>query len=267
MGFEQATLLIERLAAIGVVISSSEWLVARDQLHPTGLLGWDVACLRHALFVRRGLASALGALFSYPNVLVLVVLRGLSACLLIVGPPLPLGVRIGAAFMVAITSALIGLRCPFGLDGADQMTTFIFGTLFLALLSSRLWVLEVFVWALAVQSCLSYSTAGIAKLTSQEWRSGSAIASVWNTRIYGWSRVGAPLRAHPKVSLCVGWSLIAFECLFFVSLFGPRPATIAVLAIGVIFHATSAVVMGLNTFFWAFIATYPAIYCCAIHWH
>jgi hypothetical protein len=27
-----------------------------------------------------------------------------------------------------------------------------------------------------------------------------------------------------------------------------------------IFHASTAIVMGLNTFFWAFLATYPAVF-------
>ena len=39
----------------------------------------------------------------------------------------------------------------------------------------------------------------------------------------------------------------------------PRPLALAVLAAALVFHAGNAAIMGLNTFVWAFAATYPAI--------
>jgi hypothetical protein len=40
---------------------------------------------------------------------------------------------------------------------------------------------------------------------------------------------------------------------------------VAVFAVlGILFHVANAVIMGLNTFVWAFVATYPAILFCAV---
>ena len=36
------------------------------------------------------------------------------------------------------------------------------------------------------------------------------------------------------------------------------------LAGGLLFHVASAVLMGLNTFLWAFGATYPAVFYCSV---
>jgi hypothetical protein len=40
---------------------------------------------------------------------------------------------------------------------------------------------------------------------------------------------------------------------------GNAEITYTILALGFVFHAASAATMGLNTFFWAFVATYPAV--------
>jgi hypothetical protein len=40
---------------------------------------------------------------------------------------------------------------------------------------------------------------------------------------------------------------------------------VAVFAVlGILFHVANAVIMGLNTFVWAFVETYPAILFCAV---
>jgi hypothetical protein len=57
----------------------------------------------------------------------------------------------------------------------------------------------------------------------------------------------------------LAWSVILTECLFAVALLTPFPITLAILIGGAAFHIMSGLVMGLNTFIWSFVATYPAI--------
>jgi len=52
------------------------------------------------------------------------------------------------------------------------------------------------------------------------------------------------------------------ECSFPLAIVVGSPPCLALVAWGVLFHLMNAVVMGLNSFFWAFVATCPpAIYC------
>jgi hypothetical protein len=46
-------------------------------------------------------------------------------------------------------------------------------------------------------------------------------------------------------------------------LIAPRPLAILLLLSGIAFHVTAAIAMGLNTFLWSFLATYPALVYCS----
>ena len=61
----------------------------------------------------------------------------------------------------------------------------------------------------------------------------------------------------------MAWSLILWESCFPLLLVAPRPLAILFLLMGIAFHGGAALFMGLNTFFWTFVATYPAVIHCA----
>ena len=52
--------------------------------------------------------------------------------------------------------------------------------------------------------------------------------------------------------------IVLFESFFGISIFLPIELLLIFLCIGFIFHLGNAVVMGLNTFLWAFVGSYPA---------
>ncbi len=106
---------------------------------------------------------------------------------------------------------------------------------------------------------LSYLSAGFAKLISSDWRGGSAIAGVLNTRQYGTWPLAAWLSRHSWSAIFVCWSVILFECLGPLVAFTGQASLVAFLSAGLFFHLVTAVTMGLNTFLWAFLATYPAV--------
>ena len=55
-------------------------------------------------------------------------------------------------------------------------------------------------------------------------------------------------------------TIVVTEALFPLVLLVPHSIGLYFLVGGALFHASCAFVMGLNSFFWAFVATYPAIY-------
>jgi hypothetical protein len=113
---------------------------------------------------------------------------------------------------------------------------------------------------IAAQACLAYFIAGIAKVVSPAWRSGSAVAAIMESETWGRSAVGAWLGANPRSSRLMAWIVIAAECSFPVVFVSPPWLAAVILGWGLLFHLFCALTMGLNTFLWAFGATYPAIW-------
>jgi hypothetical protein len=56
----------------------------------------------------------------------------------------------------------------------------------------------------------------------------------------------------------LGWTVIAWECLFPLAWLDPH-LCLGMLACGAVFHAANLWVFGLNRFFWAWLAGYPAV--------
>jgi hypothetical protein len=114
--------------------------------------------------------------------------------------------------------------------GSDYMTVVV--------LSSKLvpWG-EVY---LAVQLTLSYFVAGLVKVRQKEWRDGSALTTL--TGLPAWM-------ARP---------VLLWECTFPVVWLNHNLCLIY-LAIGLVFHLVNARVLGLNRFFWIWLAAYPSL--------
>jgi hypothetical protein len=112
-----------------------------------------------------------------------------------------------------------------------------------------------------VQVTLSYVIAGLVKLRQPDWRSGHALrhfvlASPYGTP--GWLRA---LVQRPALAAGMAWAVIGFECLFPLAWVDPR-LCLGLLACGALFHAANLWVFGLNRFFWAWLAGYPALLAC-----
>ena len=98
--------------------------------------------------------------------------------------------------------------------------------------------------------------------------------SVADTRHWIWKVTAAVCFMPPEIPVTVTRIVLWGTYLFFVSYVDMPDAamdTIALISVfsceaawGVAFHVMNAVVMGLNSFFWSFAATYPAVIFCAI---
>ncbi|MFF0292212.1 hypothetical protein ACFYST_03490 [Kitasatospora sp. NPDC004614] len=261
MNAELAMRLTVGLAAVGVAISSLEYLLRPGLLADDALASWSVTRTSHAWMVTPRAEAMLERLFAYPNFAVVLVLRLLAAAAVMVGPPLPLA---ALAALIAVSSSLLAQRSPYGTDGADQLTVIIFVGAALSEAIATPNSYKLFLWFISAQACLAYLTAGVAKLASPVWREGGALPGILGTSSYGYRRLGAVLARHQRTFWTLGWLIMALECVFPTALLGIRPLTYTMLAAMLTFHLGAAFLMRLNTFFWAFTATYPSILFCAL---
>jgi hypothetical protein len=149
----------------------------------------------------------------------------------------------------------------FGKDGSDQMLLVILVGFLVAQighLSGNEILMRAGIWFIAIDVSIAYLTAGIAKLYGENWRKGEALRQILSTRTYG-SLVARRLMANDAVARSLNWLVIGFEIGFPLSLTLYPVGTFSMLGLGLLFHIGIAFMMGLNTFLWSFVATYPAI--------
>lgn len=165
------------------------------------------------------------------------------------------------ATQLLLNQVLFNYRRAFGDDGSDQMNTVVVAVLALCVgPHSTAFLLDLGLWFLAAQACLAYCAAGISKLVSPMWRSGEAVYRIFNTATYGTEAIASVLRDRRGLNVFLCWSVIMIETLFPLALVAPTPITLAFLVWGALFHAQCAAIMGLNSFLWAFLSTYPAVF-------
>ena len=171
----------------------------------------------------------------------------------------PRAVLLPCVLTLALTSLLLSFRMPVGRDGSDQMNVLIVVPASIAMLCDQRSAYISVLLFVAAQVSLAYTTSGVAKLISPLWRSGNALPQILSTLSYGNRRASGTLRSSHVLSLALSWAVIVFETVFPLTLLiGPR-ATLVVLVLGAVFHSSCAFLMGLNCFFWSFVATYPAV--------
>jgi len=242
------------------VVSTLEyWVIARE-FGTAGVYSWRILQLRPGVPRGTPIGALMGGLFAEAGMRGLLLLRLLALAWIVATPLGRWPFSAGMALLVA-TTLILTWRRLFGDDGSDQMNMIVLITLLLCVgPQSTPFLLQAGLWFIALQACLSYTTAGLAKVVSPTWRSGEAVYGVFNTGAYGLARVAHSLERRRWLKLFLCWSVIGMEILFPLCLLLPAPWGWFFLAWGFTFHLLCAIIMGLNSFFWAFIATYPAIF-------
>lgn len=247
------------LVCIGVVIDTLEYLAVAPHYSSSGIYSGRILRTRynHAQApVLRGIHDRLFADWAFK---ILLIVRLLFVGLLFV----PVGsdyYYVACLAVILFTGLFTSYRSIYGGDGSNQMQTVVIAGVIASLLidpSSSLKMLGV--WFIVLQSCLSYSASGWSKLLSRTWRSGAAVFLIFNTATYGLRPVAAFLNGKKYLQKFLSWSVIIFEVIFPVVLILPPKGALLLLFIGLTFHIGNAVIMGLNTFFWSFFATYPLV--------
>jgi hypothetical protein len=253
--------MIQTLACVAVVLETLQILVESKQYGRHGISSYALLKKSHPWMIEGWWASLLHRLCEPPCYLSLIALE-LASAVLVLSHLFPF-LSGGFMVMIFLIHLLSCLRHQSGLDGADQMQTILFASLLLFSLPSEPFVRSCCLWFIGCQALLSYMTAGIVKVRSAAWRGGTAIGNIVQSARFRNETFAHVLRKHPLVAKALCWSVILFECAFPLLVVTGTRSCVLMLVAGIFFHLAVALVMGLNTFFWSFVATYPAIFFCA----
>lgn len=250
ISFNNTTQLILLILSVGVFISAMEYIKKIQIFSSNGLLSWNVMQLKWSNQDQKTLLKPLFKLFNEQGLAALFIIR----CLLLIGLLFfPLQSTFGWILISLLGVSLLtsSLITYYGSDGSDQMSMLIIITLIICnlpgLSSPRL--TEIGLWFIGLQACLSYAVAGIAKLVSSEWRSGTAVKDVFSTKTYGSKKATMFLQKYPAANSFLCWNVMIMETLFPLCLFLPWQYAMIFLIWGFTFHFLTALIMGLNSFF------------------
>jgi hypothetical protein len=177
-----------------------------------------------------------------------------AACAIALSGARPLFV----AMLLALHVARLRLF-PLGLAGFDQMTTIVLVGVLLAVAFPGTSIAVAGLAFVAMQACLAYLTAGVAKAVSPAWRQGTAVTGILSTRAYGSRGISALVSRSQSLGFLLDWTTIGYEVLFPAAVIAGGWVLLAWLVAGLTFHVAIAVSMGLHMFIWTFGATYPAV--------
>lgn len=250
-----------RLLAVYVVIDSFEKLCLAKQYIGGGLFDWHM--LKENNFYKRQHAfirKLSDAVFFTPVWTGLLFLRLLCGVYLLFFSSF-LTDSIYCFFTLFLVSSLINYRnIAYGAEAENRFSLIITGALLLQKIVPTHTVTMVAFWFIALQVCLSYLTAGVAKLFNVNWRNGGGFYRI----ITAYNKVPLPainlfFEQRRPLSKFINWSVIVFECFFSLTLVVGRPYFWWFLGFGIVFHASIAIWLRLGKFFWVWIATYPAL--------
>ena len=183
-----------------------------------------------------------------------------AASLLVWGP------SILTAFFLLASQVLISIRFRGAFNGGSDFMTLVVligiavGTVATPWVGASLaW--RAGLWIISIQALSSYFLSGTVKLRYAGWRDGRALPTLLDGGIYGPLAAHSMLRRRP-VAIACSWAFIVWEAAFPLAMIDPRITTLWC-AIGAVFHFLVWWFFGLNRFFWAWLATFPALIGCA----
>ena len=260
-----ALALCTRIAAAGLLLITCQWLWNWRLLRAHDLLSWQLLRTRRGFTQKGVVAQVCDALLGFPQYVVVLAISAAAAGFLIVRPT-QTGLYPYVLTVIVGTSLLRHLRLfPYGSTGADRMLFLVFGALWILQLAPTAPLAQHgCLWFLALQTTLSYITAGLCKVVSGDWRRGIGLSRVCQNPLFVTQPVALVLRRHPRLMMglnCVAmlWQL-TFPLFFIIG----WPWGGVFLLCGILFHLLNAVILGLNTFVFAWLSTYPALVYCSL---
>jgi hypothetical protein len=254
---------ISIVAGVGIVLAVSEELVMRPIYADDGLLSWQVLQVGRPRALVPQVQGLVDRLFRPRAYMELLVVKLVTALALVAVSLMNPDARIATGLLAVallVQLLLMKRRSVYGLDGADQMYVVVFlGLAVYELMPQGSLASAAGLIYIGAQTVLSYLIAGCVKIAGPSWRDGTAIGGIMTTKIYGNSAAAAVLQGRATLGLIACWLVITFEITFVAALFVDRRIMWVMLAAGVLFHAANTALMGLNSFFVAFVASYPAV--------
>ena len=248
----EAVSLVSKLVSISVLVQSFELMSLRKEFRENGLYPWSILKAEYS----RGLQPLFSLFFSARNFPFLILAQLILALVLFILPVFWICVGL------MITALFINLRFRGTFNGgSDKMTLMSLIALVIATShDNSVFSVIVGMWFLALQSVTSYLFAGFAKLREPTWRSGSVLFQLLNLPHYPVPQmIRKRVMKNPEWMKIIPWALLGFECLFPLIFLNSFVAMIFFSA-ALIFHLMNVCIFGLNRFFFAWVATYPAIF-------
>ncbi|SFH37296.1 MULTISPECIES: hypothetical protein [Cryobacterium] len=254
---ESAARITAVIVGIGILQGSLQLLFSLKEFGLSGLFDWNSKQI-----LARSHGGSRGWMVGHSgSVWLRVVVIARIVCSIALITPFQSNLLYAAYVTIILLSSLfLAYQIRYGKDGSNQISVIILaGLAFTFLIPTSSPFQAVGLYFIAAQALLAYFAAGISKISNAQWRQGSAMQSILNTATYGHSTAAAVIRRRPWLGGFVGWSVIGVEIIFPVALVAPPGVLVAFLFAGAMLHLGTAVLIGLDIFFWAFTATFPAI--------
>jgi hypothetical protein len=259
IGSLQALRVSEWFVAVSSMILSAEIFKRKDLFADGGLLSWRIDRLSHPevnhLLSRVGFETV----FESRNFLRLQALRFVSAIMLLftIGAAKP---TCALLFTLVVLTLMSHFRASATNDGSDQFTLIVLIACTLAEAVGTTLAYRGACYFIAGEAMIAYSTSGWLKLLERGWQDGSIVTDILASSTYGNRSLYHLFANHRSIAIVVGLAVAAGDCVLGVAALLPPSITLLLLLFGVMFHLGIARVLGLNTFLWAFCATYAPTY-------
>jgi hypothetical protein len=166
----------------------------------------------------------------------------------------------GLLFVLVGLTLLSHFRVSATNDGSDQFTLIVLIACALGEAIGTPLAYRGACYFIAGEAMVAYSTSGWLKLLERDWRDGSVVTDILASSTYGNPLLLRTFANHRTLAHCAGLIVAAGDCTLGIAALLPPPVALVALVAGVVFHLGIARVLGLNTFLWAFCATYAPMF-------
>lgn len=244
---------VEALLFLAMSVSSVQYLFNNNAYGPRGLFSWRLQ--KYLYQVKELERPVYDRLFGRTGFILLHAGR-----VLLMGFAFFSSRQAPALTGLFVLNGILYLRSILSVTAADQMNMIVLFCLLVSAWFPLPGVLILSLGGIATQTLICYWCNGLTKALEPAWRNGSALRGVLQTEDYSRSGLSALAGDSPAwVVRRISQLVIVWELSSFLAPFVPPGFLWIYLGIGIAFHLAVALVMGLNGFFWTFIATYPAI--------
>ena len=202
----------ERIGSVTHLLASLEYLTRGRDRQRGGANNWAVN--RRTFRAHAPRATRVLDLFADQRVVTaLHASRAVAAAALWL--PLTNRQRVVANAVLTGSQGALHAQHLYGSDGADQVSFLVQALTTVARAGrNRPAVVDAALWFLSLQSVLSYTVSGWAKLPSETWRSGRALPAIVRTITYGDKQAWELMRRFPRLTQLTAHGVLAMECAF-----------------------------------------------------
>lgn len=264
MSLEFTIQIISILFSIAIIFQTVENLLLKNIFDNEDVIIWDWKILTPDFeFLPKPLKKILNEVMNNKAFFYLLWLRLITSMIILFFPS---SLNALGPLIIFFTTLLISIRFRGSFNGGSDYMTLILSGAFSILFyfQHQQKIIIGCLWYIAIQVTLSYFFSGIAKIKIVEWRNGEALSSLVVNPHYDVPSFMKKILSKQKMALVLSWLIMAFEILFPLVFIAPQLLKLF-LVVGFLFHLSNFFSLGLNRFFWIWMATYPALCYMVLH--